>query len=211
MSLKDPSKLLAGLTSTAVADAQKHGVLPSYVRRLHGSGPVAGRAVTCRCAPNVSAPLFEALRGTVAGDALVIQGSGDLGYFGELLGAEASRRGLALIVVDGLVRDLERLSELDLQIFAKGTTPASFAGGPPGDAENTGAGLPLQIGGATVEQGSWLVGDADGLVTIPEADIETVAGEAAKIEAYESDIWSRVRAGMDLADSPGKYGKASRG
>lgn len=187
---------LAGLSSSGVADARgKKGALPGAVRRLHGRRTLAGPVVTAHCGEGSVSAVLAALAQGRAGEILVAQGAGEWAYFGELTGAEAVRIGLAGIVVDGFVRDLERLSTLDLAIFARGLTPQG--GRPTGPGES---GAPLRIGEVEVRNGDWVVGDIDGLTVIPEDELEQVLARAESIAAAETACWERVLAGASLLD-----------
>jgi regulator of RNase E activity RraA len=128
---------------------------------------------------------------------ICLQAGGEWAYFGELAGAEAVRRGVAGVVVDGLIRDLAGLRELGLTVYARGTTPV-------GGSLNEGgeAGVPIEVGGETVRPGDWLVGDPDGVVVIAaeEADAAVAAAEAAI--AGEVETLRRISEGGSLFDHP---------
>jgi regulator of RNase E activity RraA/kynurenine formamidase len=207
--VEDPTTIrdrLARLSSSGAADARgKRGALPGAITRLHGAGTVAGPAITARCAPGAVSAVLASFEQATAGQILVAQGTGEWAYFGELTGAEAARIGLAAVVVDGYVRDLERLSTLDLPIFARGLT--SQGGRPTGPGE---VGVPLRIGDADVRTGDWIVADADGVVVIPKEDLEDVTSRAEAISATEAACWDRVLGGASLLDQPYQDGTILR-
>src|SRR4051794_24698883 len=96
---------LHGLSASDVADANdRHGVLTSDLRLLCGAVPVAGPALTADCRAAGVIALRQALLQVKEGDILVIKGAGEYSYFGAMLGAEAKRRRVVAVVVDGLVR-----------------------------------------------------------------------------------------------------------
>lgn len=197
---------LARLSSSGVADARgKKGVLPGVIRRLHGQGTFAGPMVTASCNEGFVSAVLMALGRAKPGDVLVAQGGGEWAYFGELTGAEAVRIGLAGIVVDGLVRDMERLATLDLPIFARGLTPQG--GRPTGPGET---GVSVRIGDVDVCDGDWVVGDMDGLTVIPKAELEETVAQAESIAAAEIACWERVLAGASLLDQPYQDGTILR-
>lgn len=72
--------------------------------------------------------------------------------------------GIQGIVVDGVIRDIEGIKKLDFPVFCKGTTIA--ASGKAGLGELN---VPISSGGATIHPGDIIVGDADGVVVIPQA------------------------------------------
>lgn len=187
---------LTRLSSSGVTDARgKRGAFPGAIRRLHGSGSVAGPAITAHCGEGAVSAILASFEQAEVGEILVAQGPGEWAYFGELTGAEAVRIGLAAIVVDGYVRDLERLSTLDLPIFARGLTPQG--GRPTGPGEVC---VPLQIGNVEVCTGDWIVADVDGVAVIPNADLDDVINRAEAIAAAEAACWERVLGGASLLD-----------
>jgi 4-hydroxy-4-methyl-2-oxoglutarate aldolase len=193
---------LQALSASAVEDARgKQGALPASIQRLAGEGVVAGRAVTARCASGSVAAVLRALSQAGVGDVLVAHGPGECGYFGELTGAEAVRRGMAAIVVVGLVRDIEKLRTLPLPVFARGLTP--HGGLPSGRGE---VGVALRLGEVLVRPGDWIVGDADGLVVVPAGDVEGVTARAEEITATELDCWQNILGGASFFDQPGQDG-----
>jgi regulator of RNase E activity RraA/kynurenine formamidase len=197
---------LSRLSSSGAADARgKRGALPGAIRRLHGVGTVAGPAITACCVPGAVSAVLASFEQATAGQVLVAQGGGDWAYFGELTGAEAVRIGLAAVVVDGYVRDLERLSTLELPVFARGSTPQGAR--PTGRGE---VGVPLLIGDEVVRTGDWIVADADGVVVIPKEDLDEVVGRAEAISASETACWDRVLGGAGLLDEPYQDGTILR-
>jgi 4-hydroxy-4-methyl-2-oxoglutarate aldolase len=197
---------LSKLSSSGAADARgKRGALPGAIRRLHGAGTVAGPAITAHCGAGAVSAVLASFEQATAGQILVAQGTGEWAYFGELTGAEAVRIGLAAVVVDGYVRDLERLSTLDLPIFARGLT--SQGGRPTGPGE---VGVPLRIGDAVVQTGDWIVADADGVVVIPQEDLDDVISRAEAITASEAACWDSVLGGASLLDQPYQDGTILR-
>jgi regulator of RNase E activity RraA/kynurenine formamidase len=168
-------------------------------------GTVAGPVVTARCAPGAVSAVLASFEQATAGQILVVQGGGDWAYFGELTGAEAVRIGLAAVVVDGYVRDLERLSTLELPIFARGSTPQGARPTGPGEV-----GVPLRIGDEEVRDADWIVADADGVVVIPKEDLAEVISRAEAISASEAACWDRVLGGASLLEQPYQDGTILR-
>jgi regulator of RNase E activity RraA len=198
----DVRSRLAALSASAVEDARgKRGALPAAVRRLHGEGVVAGPARTARCEHGSVSAVLRALSEAEPGDVLVAQGPGDCAYFGELTAAEAVRRGVTAIVLDGMVRDLARIRTLPLSVFATGLTP--HGGAPSGRGE---VAVSLRIGAADVRPGDWVVADDDGVVVVPAAELEAVAGHAEEITRSEAACWQAVLGGASLFEQASQDG-----
>jgi 4-hydroxy-4-methyl-2-oxoglutarate aldolase len=99
-------------------------------------------------------------------------------------------RGLAGMVTDGMVRDSREIIEIGLPIFARGLTPNSpFKDGP------AKINVPVTCGGISVSPGDILVGDADGVVIVPQALAEAILERVAAIHDKEAAIRAEIEAG----------------
>jgi 4-hydroxy-4-methyl-2-oxoglutarate aldolase len=194
---------LERLSSSGVGDASgKHRIVDGGIRRLAGSGTFAGRAVTARCAEGSVSAVLRALAECGPGSVLVAHGPGEWAYFGELTGADAARSGATAIVVDGFVRDLERLGTIGLHVFARGLTPRGAT--PPGGGE---VNVSVRIGEVEVRPGDWLVGDVDGIAVLAPDEIEEVTARGEEIAAAESACFERVLGGESLLEQPYQDGR----
>jgi regulator of RNase E activity RraA len=137
--------------------------------------------------------VLHAIGEAAAGDVLVVQAGGaPLAALGELLATEAWRRRLGGIVVDGYVRDRSGLPR-ELPLWARGTVPMA---GRSDIAPRVGG--PVSFGGLRVTPGDLVVGDDDGLVIAPRAQLEATLERAAEIERVEAAVLAAVQAGGDL-------------
>lgn len=201
-----PQGLAEGVSSSTVFDAQeKRGALPSWLRRLHGEGTVAGPVVTAACAEGSVTAVLTALETAPSGCVLVVQGSGDWAYVGELLSTEAARVGVVAVVTDGFARDIDQIRALSLSLYARGLTPRGARFGPPGEV-----GADLLLGETTVRPGDWAIGDADGVTVVRADDVEQVVARAERIAADESALAASLRSGASLLDHVTGDGRALR-
>jgi regulator of RNase E activity RraA len=192
---RDLRERLLAVSSADLSEAPgKRGALDPAIRHLAG-GKLAGAAVTASCEPYTVGAMLRALRSAQEGDVLCVQGEGDWAYFGERVAAEALRRKLAGVVVDGYVRDLEGIAELGLCVFARGTIPVG--GTPEGAGE---VNVPLRIGAQAITPGDWLIGDLDGLVSVPRDDLPHALAAAEAVTAAEKLDLARIASGESLFD-----------
>lgn len=91
------------------------------------------------------------------------------------MATQAKVSGIAGIVIDAAVRDAHELANGDYPIFSAGLNPC-------GPTKSV-AGLvnhPISAGGTAVNPGDLVVGDADGVVVIPRADVARIVELAQK-------------------------------
>jgi len=83
-------------------------------------------------------------------DVIVIDSGGDMSraLLGELMCRQAMKKGLAGLVVDGLIRDCAELRKLRFPVFAKGTMPGGPYKDGPGEIN-----VPISCGGVVVRPG----------------------------------------------------------
>lgn len=121
----------------------------------------------------------------------------DATIWGDLLTLAALQRNVAGTVIDGVCRDIGRALEMGYPIFSRGNWMRT--GKDRVRMEEVGGAV--SIGGIRVEAGDLIVGDADGIVTIPGARIGEVIVTAGEIFAAESQIRDAVINGTSLLDA----------
>jgi 4-hydroxy-4-methyl-2-oxoglutarate aldolase len=117
----------------------------------------------------------------------------------------AKNRGAAGLVTDGLIRDRTDVEALQLPVFAMGVTPNSPHSKGPGTV-----GLPVTCGGRTIASGDIVVGDRDGVVTVPRAMIPDVLAKLKEVKAAEAALLERVRGGLKEVASAGELLKSNQ-
>ena len=122
----------------------------------------------------------------------------DAGIFGDILCARMQKRGVAALVTDGVVRDLEGVLRTGLPVWCQGTAaPASVNGMTFVNWQE-----PIGCGGVAVFPNDVVVVDTDGAVLIPAAFLDDVIAVAVEQERFEGWVVTQVDAGVAL---PGLY------
>ncbi len=122
----------------------------------------------------------------------------DAGIFGDILCARMQKRGVAALVTDGVVRDLDGVLSTHLPVWCQGTAaPASVNGMTFVSWQE-----PIGCGGVAVFPNDVVVVDTDGAVLIPAAFLDDVIAVAVEQERFEGWIMKEVDAGVPL---PGLY------
>jgi regulator of RNase E activity RraA len=99
---------------------------------------------------------------------------------GDLVSTKARHRGVAGVIVDGLIRDLPAIRALgDFPVFARGVTPIGPLHRGPGEINH-----PICCGGIVVNPGDIVMGDLNGIVVVPRRiAAELLASLRAKAQA----------------------------
>lgn len=123
-------------------------------------------------------------------------------FWGELLSTAARGRGARGAVIDGYVRDVQRIQAMGFPVFATGMSPVDSAG----RSVVVEYGGTIACGGVTVQEGDLVMGDIDGLVVVPRA-VEAAAIEQALAKvAGENRTRTALEQGMTLTEVYAKYG-----
>ena len=170
----------------------RRGIVDPSIRPAWPGAKVCGRAITVECPPADNLMLHIAVASAPAGSVIVATvGSYVLaGAWGEILTEAARARGVAGLVIDGAVRDIDAIQALQFPVFSRGLAIASCT------KERAGRlSVPIQFGGADVAPGDLIFGNADGLVVIEQSRIDEVYEAAVERRKKESEIIAKLRQG----------------
>jgi 4-hydroxy-4-methyl-2-oxoglutarate aldolase len=109
---------------------------------------------------------------------------------GELLATQAQVRGVAGILVDGAVRDLDELAAIGLPIWARFVRASGATKGEQGELD-----VPVVVGGAEIKPGDLVVLDCDGAMALPAERIDEVLPLARERAERERAMRERYAAG----------------
>lgn len=183
--------------STAnIADAQhRTGGLPHLRPAMEGF-KMAGRAVTVRTYPGDWAKPVEAIDIAEPGDVIVVDAGGHpSAVWGELATHSAAAKGLAGVVVDGGIRDITEIRRLRFPAYARHIHPTAWE--PKGMGEIN---APILIGDVTIRPGDWIVGDDDGVVSVPAKSALETANRAMSVMELENRLRREIDDGATLSE-----------
>jgi 3-hexulose-6-phosphate synthase/6-phospho-3-hexuloisomerase len=179
-----------------IADAaHKRGVMKGIIPRIKHGTKMVGRALTVQTSKGDWAKPVEAIDRAQKGDVIVVDAGGsDIAVWGELASWSCKIKGIAGIVIDGAVRDIDTIIEIGFPCFSRSVTPE--AGEPKGFG---GIGLEIICGGQVVRTGDWIIGDESGVIVVPQENAVEIANRALDILERENRIREEIKRGRTLS------------
>lgn len=169
------------------------GLMHPYMRPIYAGAHMCGTAVTVLLQPGDNWMLHVAAEQVQPGDVVVAACTVDNtdGFFGDLLATSYRARSAKGLVIDGGVRDVADLTEMQFPVFsraisARGTVKATLGS----------VNIPVVCAGATVNPGDVVVADMDGVVIVPARFAQQAADAAEAREANEADKREKLAQGV---------------
>jgi 4-hydroxy-4-methyl-2-oxoglutarate aldolase len=117
------------------------------------------------------------------------------GCWGGLLTLGAKVRGVAGVVADGPVRDIDEARMYDFPVFTRSLTAITARGRVVERSTNT----PVTAWGVTVNPGDYVIADASAVIFIAAVDIDRVLEVAESIAAREANMARAILAGVPIS------------
>jgi 4-hydroxy-4-methyl-2-oxoglutarate aldolase len=168
---------------------------------------IAGRVLTIRLGLGEPPPGIPRHIGTTAieaarpGDIVAVEQLSGIpaAAWGGILSHGAKLRGLAGVIAEGLVRDVDEARQLDFPLYARGATTLTARGRIVELANNQ----PVQIGDIRVQAGDYVIADSSGVVFVSADNIEGVLAAAEDIAAREVRMAEALYAGQPITEVMG--------
>jgi len=194
----DELKQLGAFSAATLHEAMgRKGAMPVFIKPIYPGMHVCGSALTVACPPGDNLTIHAAIEYATAGDVLVVDCGGheEAGPFGDVMATACKAKGIVGIVIDGCVRDGATLRDMGFPAFArglniKGTSKRLFGS----------IGRPIVFAGVPIAPGDAVVGDDDGVVVVPRAEIATTIAAAREREQSESAMRKSLSAGATTVD-----------
>lgn len=184
---------LARLGSATVHEAGgRSAVVDLPLVQIIAGSRAAGPARTVRCGQGDNLMVHAAIAEAEPGEVLVLTmpEPAPIALVGELLATQARGRGVAAVLVDAAVRDVEELRELGLPIWARYVRAQGATKGEVGQLD-----VRVLIGGSEINPGDLVVLDCDGAVAVPHAKVAEVLVLAEQRAERERLLRERYAAG----------------
>ena len=206
---------IASLATSTLADAlDDSGYHDNVMPGIHSVAAgfrFAGTAVTVREASGEFGSfrtedfrVGAIIDAATAGDVIVIDGGGmPYSTWGGMASYAAKMKGIAGVVVDGGVRDLEEIIEFDFPVFARHLVPTTGRTRLKVEAINE----PIVIDGVRVEPGDIIAGDGTGVVCLPRQDAAKIVSLAERFARDDASAVEDMQAGLSFSEAMVKYTK----
>jgi 4-hydroxy-4-methyl-2-oxoglutarate aldolase len=158
-------------TATVYESAGREGLIDADLHQLLPGSRAAGPARTVRCGQADNLMVHAVMDRAQPGDVVVLTmpEPEPVALIGELFATQAKERGVAALLVDAAVRDVDELRQLGLPIWARWLRVRGA------DKETVGAlDEPVEVGGATIRPGDAVVLDSDGAVVVRRERVDEV-------------------------------------
>ena len=201
---------LKRLDTPAVSDALDRLDMPGRVTHLHRlttEQRIAGRVLTVKLGTGkaLDGPprhlCTSAVETAGPGDILVIeQRSGiEAAGWGGILSNGAKVRGIAGVICDGPVRDVDESRDLDFPVFAERAIPTTARGRIVEEAFNE----PVTVGNATVTPGDYVLADGSGICFLAADRVEEILEVGEMVAKREALMTRAVLAGEPISQVMG--------
>ncbi len=189
-------ELLKRVSTPNISDAMHRKGAMKDIRSICPGTKAVGKAITVQTFPGDWAKSVEAIDIAMPGDVIVINNnSHHVAPWGELATLSSINKGVAGVVIDGAVRDVDDIRRLNFPIFASSIVPN--AGEPKGFGEIN---AEIQCAGQTVKPGDFIIGDDNGVVVIPGERAYEIARRAVEVEKNERRIRDEIKRGKTLSE-----------
>lgn len=189
---------LRQLGAATVYEAQgAKGALDHGMKPIDPTVRLAGPAYTVDCRPADNLMLHYAVQKAKPGDVLVVDAKGfmEAGPWGDVLTIQAQKVGIAGLVINGCVRDANLIIELGFPVFCRGLSVKGTGKNQPGKVN-----LPITMGDVSIYPGDLVVGDRDGLVVVPHAEVAFAIASSLAREEKETSQREAIARGAFTAD-----------
>lgn len=191
---------VADLHESMSVVAGRMALLSPAMKALNPGVRIAGQAVTAQNYPGDALAVHKAIQLALAGQVVVCTGGGgtDGAMLGELLATYAAAKGIAGIVIEGSIRDTDRLREMRFPVWATSISAAHDEKRGPAAVN-----VPIVCAGTAIQPGDVIAADGDGVLAIPRHLLAGAVAGARARASQENTVRERLRGGDALFDIMG--------
>ena len=186
------------VAASLLGDAMNRaGIMAAAIKPVAPGTRLAGQARTVTSMAGDNGIIHAAIPHMRAGEVLVVDAArvDDVAVWGEIMTRSAMQRGVAGLVLDGAVRDVEAIREIGFPVYCRAVVPRGPHKGFGGTID-----APVACGGVSVAPGDLIVGDDDGVAVVPLAEVDRILAAAQAARAREAETIAKIEGGMTSAE-----------
>jgi regulator of RNase E activity RraA len=136
------------------------------------------------------------------GDVIVVDAGGaECSTWGGMASLAAKLKGVAGLLVDGAVRDLEEMIEFEFPVFSRHMIPTTGRLRLKIEEIN----VPVVIDGVAVAPGDFIAADGTGVVCLPRARAGEITAIAERLARDDAAAVEDLRAGLSFSEAMARY------
>lgn len=194
--------------SCLVTDARRRvgaigGLLP--VKHHH---KIAGPALTVNLSIDDLVDCMPVLARAQPGDVVVVacHGTTRTAMWGGLMSTLSRQIGLAAGIVDGAIRDVDEIRDLDFPVWYRSTVPRPSPTAVHDRTEPVQVNVPVVIDGQVINPGDILVADENGIAVVPQGEARTVLERTRMNIDRERVIREKISSGLSVPELIAEFG-----
>jgi regulator of RNase E activity RraA len=194
--------------SCLVTDARRRvgaigGLLP--VKHHH---KIAGPALTVNLSIDDLVDCMPVLAQAQPGDVIVVacHGTTRTAMWGGLMSTLSRQIGVAAGIVDGAIRDVDEIRDLDFPVWYRSTVPRPSPTAVHDRTEPVQVNVPVIIDGQVINPGDIVVADENGIAVVPQDEAETVLAHTKMNISRERVIREKISSGLSVPELIAEFG-----
>jgi regulator of RNase E activity RraA len=195
--------------SCVFADIQRRrGVMHSAIKPIF-NGTLVGPALTVKLSTGDLQDCLNALPVAQAGDVIVVDAGGDTetSIWGGLMGGLCLQKGVKGAIVDGAVRDIDELRDLEFFLFSRSVTARGTHTMYSKRKDELDINVPIQCGGIVVNPGDMIIADENGITVVANTELESVLKLAKEQAEREEETRKAIAAGKTVDELLEEFGR----
>lgn len=183
------------LATSDIDDVAGRNLALSSSFKKYGKAKICGSAFTIKLEPGDNLVLAAALDIAKSGDILVIDGANETerALVGDLLATYAETQGILGIIVNGAIRDVDELNQMDnFAVYAKSVSPNGPYKTKPGSMNTQ-----ITIDNIVINPGDIIVGDSDGVIVIDQNQANDIIDLAERMKEREHGLITNAKNGIN--------------
>lgn len=169
---------------------------------------VAGPALTVNLSIDDLVDCMPVLARAQPGDVVVLacHGARQTAMWGALMSTLSMKAGVAAGIVDGAIRDVDEIRDLDFPVWYRSTVPRPSPTAVHNRTEPIQVNVPVVIDGQVIEPGDIVVADENGIGVVPRDEAADVLEATRHQISKEKVIREKISSGASVTDLLAEFG-----